>query len=451
MREGDVLVSGGTVVTSDSVFKADVLVTGGRIAKVGRNLLAGGARVLDATGLFVLPGAIDGHVHMRDPGLTEKEDFSSGTAAAAAGGVTTVLEMPNTLPPVESVQRLLEKKEILSPKAIVDFGLYAVLHDGNASEVVGIAMAGAVGFKAFMGPTTGNIPPPSDASIFESLSALRPLGVPIAFHAENQSMITYYTDKVRATGRMDPKAHCDARPPICETEAVNRVSFLASRSGGKAHIVHISTGEAMRLVEEHRARGASITCETNPQYLSMTEEDMARLGGLGKINPPLRTEADRNALWDGIANGMVECIGSDHAPHLVSEKLGTNIWDVPSGFIGVETLLPIMLDFVSQGKISLQRVVTLLSRNPARLYGIAERKGEIKEGADGDLAIVDLTQERIIRADLLHSKQKVTPFEGRKVRATIKHTIVRGNVVYDGEVLAPAGEWVRPSWADATS
>ncbi len=160
-----------------------------------------------------------------------------------------------------------------------------MLYDGNASEVVGIARAGAVGFKAFMGPTTGNIPPPSDASIFESLSALRPLGVPIAFHAENQSMITYYTNKVRATGRMDPKAHCDARPPICETEAVNRVSFLASRSGGKAHIVHISTGEAMRLVEEHRARGASITCETNPQYLSMTEEDMARLGGLGKNQP----------------------------------------------------------------------------------------------------------------------------------------------------------------------
>jgi allantoinase len=302
-----------------------------------------------------------------------------------------------------------------------------------------------------MGPTTGNIPPPSDASIFESLSDLRPLGVPIAFHAENQSMIAYYTNKVKASGRMDPRAHCDARPLICETEAVNRVCFLASRSGGKAHIVHISTGEAIRLVGEYRAMGASVTCETNPQYLSMTEEDMIRLGGLGKINPPLRSEADRMALWDGIANGGVECLGSDHAPHLVSEKLRTNIWDVPSGFIGVETLLPIMLDFVSQGKTSLQKVVTLLSRNPAKLYGIAEKKGEIKEGADGDLAIVDLTQERTIRAELLHSKQKVTPFEGRKVRATIKHTIVRGNVVYDGEVLAPAGEWVRPRWADATA
>jgi allantoinase len=450
MRGADVLVSGGTVVTPDSVFKGDILVTGGRIVKVGMDLTAGGARVLDATGLFVLPGAIDGHVHMRDPGLTEKEDFSSGTAAAAAGGVTTVLEMPNTLPPVESVWRLLEKKEILSPKAVVDFGLYAVLHDGNASEAVGIATAGAVGFKAFMGPTTGNIPPPSDASIFESLSALRPLGVPVAFHAENQSMVNYYTDKVRASGRMDPRAHCDARPPICETEAVNRVLFLASRSRGKAHIVHISTAEAVRLVEENRARGTAVTCETCPQYLSLTEEDMARLGGLGKINPPLRGEADRNALWDGIANGVVECIGSDHAPHLVAEKLGTNIWEVPSGFIGVETLLPIMLDFAGKGRISLQRVAALLSRNPAKLYGI-ERKGEIKEGADGDLAVVDLTQERTIRADLLHSKQKVTPFEGRKVRATIKYTIVRGNVVYDGEVLAPAGEWVKPRWADASA
>jgi allantoinase len=147
----------------------------------------------------------------------------------------------------------------------------------------------------------------------------------------------------------------------------------------------------------------------------------------------------------------VECIGSDHAPHLVSEKLGANIWDVPSGFIGVETLLPLMLDFVSRGKTSLQQVVTLLSRNPARLYGMAERKGEIREGIDGDLTVVDLTQERTIRADLLHSKHKVTPFEGRKVKATVRYTIVRGNVVYDGDVLAPAGEWIRPRWADATA
>lgn len=444
MQGSNLLVSGGTLVTSDSVFKADVYISDGRIAKIGRGLSVEGTEVIDASGLFVMPGAIDAHVHMRDPGLVEKEDFGTGTAAAAAGGVTTVLEMPNTLPPVDSVERLKDKERLLAPKAVVDFGLYAVLHDGNAGEVEALAESGAVGFKAFLGPTTGNIPPPSDATIFEALNTLKRTGVPIAFHAENPSLVNYYTNKVKSEGRTDPKAHCDSRPPICETEAVNRIGFLSSRSGGKAHIVHLSTGEALRIVAEYRAKGTSLTCETNPQYLTMTEDDMERLGALGKINPPLRTSEDQAALWEGIASGFVESVGSDHAPHLVAEKRNPNIWEAPAGFVGVETLLPIMLDFAARGRTSIQRVTALLSSNPARLYNIAHRKGEIREGMDGDLAVVDLSEEVVITAEKLHSKQKITPFEGRRVKAAIKYTIVRGNVVFDGEVKRPAGEWIRP-------
>lgn len=445
MQGSDVAVVGGTVVTPEGVFTADVLVLEGRITAIGRGLQTGGVRRIDAGGKLVLPGVIDSHVHMRDPGLTSKEDFHTGTSAAAAGGVTTVLEMPNTLPPVDSVKRFHEKREILAPKAVVDFGLFAVLHDDDLEEVGELVKAGAVGFKAFLGPTTGNIPPPSDGTIFETLKLLAPLDVTVAFHAENPKMVDFYTARVKAEGRNDPAAHCAARPPICETEAIARLCFLAEQSCGRVHIVHMSTGEGARIVAAYKAKGAKVTCETNPQYLLMTETDMRRLGGLGKINPPLRSEEDRLALWKGISSGCVDTLGSDHAPHLMEEKAAPMIWDVPAGLIGVETLLPLALDSVNSGSMSIQSVAALLSRNPAKLFHLDHRKGDIKVGLDGDLAVVDMSESFTIRPERLHSKQKVSPFDGRTVRGAVKYTVVRGNVVYDGEVRSAAGTWVAPS------
>ena len=444
MKGSNLLVKGGTIVTPDALYRGDISIADGKIVEIGSSLQSSAEKVVDATGLFVLPGAIDSHVHMRDPGLTEFEDFQSGTAAAAAGGVTTILEMPNTLPPVDTATKLREKRERVASKAVVDFGLYGVLHDSNLGEVEGLIESGAVGLKAFMGPTTGNIPPPSDATIYEALILSKKLGFPIAFHAENAAMITYYTELVKKTGRTDPRAHCDARPAICETEAINRIAFLTLESGGHGHIVHMSTGQGARIVSDYKKLGAPITCETNPQYLSMTEEDQQKYGSLAKINPPLRSRLDQAALWEAIASGTVDTLGSDHAPHPAEKKRSPNIWDAPSGFVGVETLVPVMLDFTVKSMITLQRVALLLSENVAKLYRLWPRKGRIGLDADGDLTIVQLGKEHVIRAEALHSKQKVTPFDGRVVKGAVKYTIVRGNVVYDGEVGRPAGEWISP-------
>jgi allantoinase len=445
MKGASLVVSGGTIVTPEAMFEGDIRIVDGSIVELGKHLTPIDQRVINATGLFVLPGVIDSHAHMRDPGLTEFEDFGTGTAAAAAGGVTTVLEMPNTLPPVDSANRMKEKRDRISSKATVDFGLYGVLHDSNLDQVPDMIRSGAVGLKAFMGPTTGNIPPPSDATIFEALLLSSKYGFPIAFHAENASMVAYYTGLVKETGRVDAKAHCDSRPAICEVEAVNRIAFLALKSHGHGHIVHMSTGEGVKIISDYKKMGASVTCETCPQYLSMTDQDQEKHGSLAKINPPLRTLNDQSALWNGIDSGVIDTLGSDHAPHPVERKKESNIWDAPSGFIGVETLVPIMIDFAARERITLQRFALLASQNPAKLYKLWPKKGRIGLGADGDLTIVELGKEHIIRAHELHSKQKITPFDGRIVKGSVKYTVVRGNVVYDGNVGPAAGEWIRPS------
>ena len=445
MKGANLIVSGGTIVTPEAIFEGDIRIVDGSIVEVGKNLESTEGHEVNAKGLFVLPGVIDSHVHMRDPGLTEFEDFASGTAAAAAGGVTTVLEMPNTLPPVDSANHMKEKRDRILPKAAVDFGLYGVLHDGNLDQVPDMIRSGVVGLKAFMGPTTGNIPPPSDATIFEALLLSSKYGFPIAFHAENASMIAYYTGLVKQTGRVDARAHCDSRPPICEVEAINRIAFLTLKSHGHGHIVHTSTGEGIKIISDYKKMGASVTCETCPQYLSMTDQDQEKYGSLVKINPPLRTLNDQATLWDGIDSGVVDTLGSDHAPHPVERKKESNIWDAPSGFIGVETLVPVMMDFVVRERITLERFVSLASQNPAKLYNLWPKKGRIGLGADGDLTVVELGKEHIIKAEELHSKQKITPFDGRLVKGAVKYTVVRGNVVYDGDLGRAAGEWIRPS------
>ncbi|HVP23864.1 MAG TPA: dihydroorotase family protein [Conexivisphaerales archaeon] len=444
MYGSDLAVLGGKVFALGYVVESDVLIRNGRIVQTGKGLSAEDCPKIDASGMLVLPGVIDSHVHMREPGFPEKEDFASGTAAAAAGGVTTVLEMPNSFPPVDSVRRLMDKRKLIEPRAAVDFGMFAVLHDGDAKDIVPLVEMGVVGFKAFLGPTTGAIPPPSDATILESMVALRERGVPIAFHAEDAALVEYFSESLKKEGRSDPMAHIEARPPVCEAVSIERVARLAGMSGGKAHIVHMSTAEGVALVAEHKKLGTRITCETCPQYLSMTTGDMKKFGPLVKINPPLRSGRDRAALWQGVSSGVVDTLGSDHAPHLAKEKRNKDIWEVPGGFIGVETLVPIMLDFVNRGKLTIKRFVEMTSRNPSILYNLYPRKGELLTRADGDLTIVDMKERHVIREAELHSKQSITPFDGREVKGRVKYTVVRGQVVYDGESVHPSGSWVRP-------
>ncbi len=444
--EGDLLVKNGRIVTPLSIREADILIRGGVIERIGRDLNADGAEVIDAKGLLVLPGGVDEHVHMREPGLTHKEDFASGTMAAAAGGITTILEMPNTIPPVESVGELRRKRGLLKDKAYVDFGLYGVLHDGNVDELVDMWEEGAVGFKVFLGPTTGNLPAPGDSILYEAMSLASKHGFTLAFHAENRDLVEYFTEKVKGEGRRDYEAHADSRPNICEEEAVSRLMILAKRTGAKTLIVHVSARETVELLREAKALGLRVWGETCPHYLLLTREAHKKYGSLVKVNPPLRDEDDRRSLWKALRDNVIRTIGSDHAPHTPEEKSG-DIWNAQAGFIGVETMLPIMLDAALRGVISICKVASLVSYWPSKIFGLYPRKGSLEVGGDGDLVIIDPKGESRINAEKLHSKHKLTPFDGVSLRGRIRYTVLRGVVVaVNGEVVEekPMGEPISP-------
>ncbi len=448
VANGSILVRGVRLVLPYGIRDdVDVLVVNGRVEAIGRGLgKPGGVEVLEARGLLAFPGAVDEHVHMREPGLEYKDDFYHGTMAAAAGGVTTVLEMPNTLPPVENRRILEEKAKRLSGRAHVDFGLYGVIHDGNIDEFEEIVYGGAVGFKIFLGPTTGNIPAPNDGTLIEALSKSAKMNVPIAFHAENWNLVKYYTEKVKATGRMDPAAHTDARPPICEEEAIQRLILYSKHTGGRVLIVHMSAKEGVELLRQARALKLNVWGETNPHYLLLTVRDYEKYGVLIKVNPPIRDESHQRELWRAVLDGTITHIGSDHAPHSREEKK-KNVWEASAGFHGVRTLVPLMIDQALRGKLPLTKIPELLAENPARLFNIYPRKGSLSIGSDGDLVLVDPREETVLREEDLYAKNPLSPFIGWRLKGKIKYVILRGNIIArDGKVVEekPLGEWIKP-------
>ena len=440
------LVRNGLIVLPEYTLRADVLIEDGVISAIGHDLKGPqGTDRIDASNYLVFPGVVDEHVHMREPGLTHKSDFTHGTMSAAAGGVTTVLEMPNTIPPVEDAGKLIEKRDLLQPKAYVDFGLYGVLHDRNPDKFEEMVEAGAVGFKIFLGPTTGNIPPPPDGTLYELLLKSAKYSVPLAFHAENNELVKYFTNKVKSTGRTDPAAHTDARPRICEVEAVQRIIAYAEETRGIALIVHMSASKGVKLVKYAKESGVKVYAETNPHYLLLSVDDYGKYGNLIKVNPPIRDRGNQAELWRLLNEGAITHLGSDHAPHTPEDKSG-DVWTSSAGFPGVQTLFPLMLDAALKGMISLNKLPELLSRNPAKLFGIYPRKGGISVGSDGDLVIVDPNSQVTIFKDSLYYKFPQVPYVGWTLKGKIKYTLLRGIIVAEeGKVVnGPKGTWIRP-------
>ena len=445
----DLALRGGTVVTEVAMFPADLVVQGGRVA----GLLAPGSngiqarRVLDVSGLYLLPGAIDVHVHFREPGLTHKEDWETGSAGAAVGGVTTVLEMPNTLPPTATAEALRDKAKLAEGRSYVDFGLYGVVMADNLEQIEPLWRCGAVGFKIFLGETTGQLSAPSGLRLVQALQAIARTGLRVGFHAEDREICAMALDEARRQGLQGIRAHLASRPAAAELDAIGRLVALARHTGAKVHIFHLSAGEGVELIRLGRASGADITGETCPHYLLLTVDDprVEAAGAIAKVNPPLRTRADAQQLWDGLRDGTLALVASDHAPHTSQEKTGS-IWEAASGVPGVELLLPLMLNEASHGRCSLCDVVRWLAAGPARTFGLYPRKGTLTIGADADIAVVDLHRRWTIRAAALQSKARFTPFDGWEVRGAVVYTLVGGRVVAeDGRLTGPpAGRWVRP-------
>ena len=445
MTSFDLIVAGGRLVSGDSVAEADIAVSGGTIVAVGEGLTARGAeRVIDAGGRYVLPGAIDSHVHFRDPGYTHKEDWRTGTAAAAAGGVTTVFEMPNTDPPTATIEALRLKQAAAARQAHVDYGVYGLLDEHNIDRLEALIAGGVVGFKCFMGNTFGNLPAPSDGAMLEGFEILARHGLRCVVHAENPSIMARRQSRMEQAGRRDPHAHLAARPEICEIEAIGRAIVFAEWTGARLHIAHHSAEDSLYLVRAAKARGVDVTVETCPQYLLLDTSDVERLGGLLRVNPPIRGPGHGPALWQALRDGTIDMIATDHAPHTPEEKLRGDIWTCDCGFPGVETQMPIMLTEVERGRMTINDYVRWSAVNPAKAWRLYPRKGTLQVGADADIVIVDLGIDDVIDQATLHSRSKISPWHGRRITARPRHTIVRGHVVvFDGVLVGEPG-WGKP-------
>jgi dihydroorotase len=445
MMGADLVIHNGRIVHPDGIVDASVAIAAGRILAMGApDAMPPAAEALDAAGLHILPGAIDVHVHFRDPGYAHKEDWATGSAAAAFGGVTTVFDMPNTVPATGSAAVLAEKHAIASARSRVDYGLYGLLGEDTIANVADMVAGGVIGFKLYMGETFGRLPSPSTGAMLEAFETVAPTGKRISLHAETASIMARRETRMRDAGRTDPLAHLAARPAIVAVEAVGRAAALAEWTGARIHILHISSAEELRPLADAKARGVDITGETCPQYLFLSADDYARFGGVIRVNPPVREARNQEPLWAALVDGTIDLIATDHAPHAPEEKTRNDIWTVDCGFPGVETQMPLMLTALAPRQRSICDYVRWSAYNPARIWGLAPRKGAVQVGADADLAIVDLERPMVIDDAALQSRSKISPWHGRRTKGLPVHTLVRGRFVMRDRTLMDGTEgWGR--------
>jgi dihydroorotase len=343
--------------------------------------------------------------------------------------------MPNTIPTVSTPEALAAKLKMASEKAHVDFGLYAVLGEDSIAHVPGLVETGVIGFKLYMGNTFGKIPSPSTGAMLEAFEVVAPTGKRISLHAETNSIMERRETALRAAGRTDPLAHLASRPAVVAVEAVSRAAILAEWTGARIHILHISSAEELRPLREAKARGVDITGETCPHYLLLSSEDYARFGGVIRVNPPVREKRNQVPLWVGLADGTIDLIATDHAPHAPDEKTRNDMFDVDCGFPGVETQMPLMLTAMHAGRMTIMDYVARSAAKPAKIFGLYPRKGVIAPDAEADIAVVDLEREWTIDDAKLQSRAKITPWHGRKVKGLPVHTLVRGRFVMRDRAL----------------
>jgi allantoinase len=442
------LIAGGTVATEAGVLAADVVIEGERIAALARPGEGGPAdESIDASGLVVLPGAIDMHAHFEDPGHTEREDFTTGTMAAAAGGITSVIEHPLTYPPVTTTALYREKREMAARKVVVDFALWGALTAPSIPEIAGQRAEGAMGFKAFMPVSDPSYPHVTDAEFLAGMHAVGEAGGLVLVHAESDSLLQDGIARMRAAGRRDPLAHHESRPPFVEEEAVHRALYLAAHAGVRIQIVHVSSPVSADLVREEKRRGRPVSMEICPHHLLLDLDDLVRLGPYGVCAPALRERALVERLWDSVLDGTADCLVSDHSAYTRAEKDAgrDDIFLSPLGCQVMQETVPLVLDeaFHRRG-LPLEAFVRFSSANAARISGTYPRKGTLLPGADADVVLWDLEHEwQVDSASQQFSKNPWSPFDGRRARARVVRTLVRGETVYAGGEIVAAPGWGR--------
>lgn len=447
----DAVVIGGTIVSSEGRRAGTIAIADGRIAALlPPEQPVEASEIIDATGRLVIPGAIDAHVHFRDPGLTHKESFVSGTRAAAAGGVTTVMVMPTDSPWTTTVREFEEKRALLVGRAQVDVALQAALAADLSTlhEIEGLIAAGAISFELFLGDVPAPFTLADNGNLEKTLAAITEAGGAIGVTSADDGIIASRMAEINESGRVDPGAFLFSRPPVSEALGVARACILAESTGARLHLRQVSTRAALSVLEGFRKRLDTITAETTPHNLLLTGEDAIPLGPWAKVAPPLRERADCEALWHALMTSVIDIVATDHAPHAREEKmLGENdIWKAPGGLPGAQTLLPLMLDSAAVGRMRYEDVVRVLCEAPARIFGLGARKGSIAVGFDADLVLIDPDREWTIRNEDQESLAGVTPFAGRKIRGYPEVALLRGmTIMRDGRpVGTPSGTLVAP-------
>ena len=435
----DLVLYNAKIYARGRIVEAGLAIDDGKILKIAKETnLPSASTKMNLKRHITLPGIIDPHVHLRNQQLAYKEDFFSGTAAAAAGGVTLTIDMPNNKPVTMDSISLRERMRLAERRAVVNVAFYSAFPQ-KLEEVPSIVKEGAMAFKLYMSEKIGGLDVEDDKLLLQAFNKVAKMGVPVAVHAEDRKILETRRREMEKTGRKDVEAYAKARPPEAEARAIRRIVQLAKKCGVHVHFCHVSSAVGLNAFLTAKKDGLPVTCEVTPHHLLLSLEHLKRYRTLALTNPPLRTRKDVIALWSALKQGLIDALASDHAPHTLEEKKVESIWDVKPGIAGLETTLPLLLTEVSGGRLTIADLVRLTSEKPAEIFNLRNR-GCLEEGNWADIVVVDIKRKYKIDASNFYSKAKYSPFDGWSVKGKPIKTFVNGQLVMDeGEIVAKPG------------
>jgi dihydroorotase (multifunctional complex type) len=435
----DLVIYNGKISIPNAYVTAGVAVDDGKIVKVAKktNLPLASERI-DLQGNFILPGLIDVHTHLRDQKQSYEETFTTGTAAAAAGGITLCADMPNNEPVTMDAETLKERMHTAADKTLTNIAFYSAFPT-HPQEIPSVVDAGAVAFKLFMTKQIGGVDIDSDDSLEKTFQQTQQNHVPVAVHAEDKAMLESVQKELKRTDQDGIDAYLKTHSPQVEEKATNRILSFVEKTKAQVHFCHISSRLGLDSVIRGKDAGLPVSCEVTIHHLLLSSSDLKRYGTIALCDPPVRGKKDVEALWEALENGLVDIIASDHAPHLLEEKKAESIWNVKLGFPNLETTVPLILNEINKGRLSIVDLIRLMAEKPAEIFHLNHR-GYLEKGCNADITVVDMHREHRIDASKFYSKAKYSPFDGWKLKGKPTKTFVNGQLAMDdGEIIAKPG------------
>lgn len=442
----DLAIFNGKISVQNTFITAGVAIDAGKIVKVAKKTnLPSASEKIDAQGKFILPGLIDVHTHLRDQKQAYEETFTTGTAAAAAGGITLCADMPNNEPVTMDSKALRERMQAASGRALTNVAFYSAFPT-SSREVFRIVDEGAVGFKLFMTKQIGGVDIDSNDALEKALQQTQKSRVPVAVHAEDKTLLESVEKNLERTKQNSMDAYLKAHAPPVEEKAVDRILGLAEKTTAQVHFCHISSKLGLDAISSRKESGLPVTCEVTAHHLLLSSSDLKRYGSVALCDPPVRSKEEVEALWEALQNGVIDVIASDHAPHLLEEKKAESIWDVKPGFPNLETIVPLILNEINKRRLSIADFIRLMAEKPAEIFHINGR-GRLEKGYGADITIVDMHSEHKIDASKFYSKAKYSPFDGWKLKGKPIKTFVNGQLTMDdGKIVAKHGSGQIIGW-----